>query len=258
MSGEMFGDPNSPDRHLDEESAKQLRAGSNHYRAYVGPPDRFDFMGATQFSLMFHLGLRDHHKVLDFGCGSLRLGRLLIPYLKKGGYHGIDPNKWLIEDGLTNELGSDAVKIKSPKFKHNTDFNCNVFDEKFDFIVAQSILTHTGLDLFNTFLESAKKSLKPDGMILFTYLPTHDINLPMPADGWHYPGCTRFHINTINSIMEETPLFGKKLPWYHSVTVWYCASLNADRIPSDEKLYHLTGAVFGQDQFKESLNKFIP
>ena len=53
-------------RNLSPENVKNLPAGSDHYRAYVGPPDRFDFMSATQFSLLFANGLRERHCVLDF------------------------------------------------------------------------------------------------------------------------------------------------------------------------------------------------
>jgi SAM-dependent methyltransferase len=58
------------------------------------------FMGATQFRLLTTLGLREHHSLLDFGCGSLRAGRLLIPYLLPGRYYGLEPNRCLIEDGI--------------------------------------------------------------------------------------------------------------------------------------------------------------
>ena len=47
-----------------------LKPGDKHYRAYIGPPLQYDFMGATQFRLLCSLGLRAHHQVLDLGCGS--------------------------------------------------------------------------------------------------------------------------------------------------------------------------------------------
>jgi hypothetical protein len=68
-------------RDLTDEQAKQLPIGTSHYMAYVGPASQYDLMAASQFALLTTLGLRDTNKVLDFGCGSLRLGRLLIPYL---------------------------------------------------------------------------------------------------------------------------------------------------------------------------------
>ena len=238
--------------------AQELIPGDNHYRAYVGPPDRYDFMGATQFALLFHLGLRDRHTVLDFGCGSMRLGRLLIPYLQKGGYHGLDPNKWLIEEGLNKELGDDAVRLKSPRFAHNDDFNCDVFNEKFDFIIAQSILTHTGVDLFKKFLETAAACLKPNGLVLFTVLHNKDEALPLPPDGWLYPDCTIFHPKTVQNILGESPLTGKLIPWYHKISYWYCAGFNEDMLPTDDQLQFLTGTVLRDEQLKASLKSRSP
>ena len=46
-----------------------------NYRTYVGPPERHDYMGSNQFRLLTALGLRSKHKLLDFGCGSLRAGK---------------------------------------------------------------------------------------------------------------------------------------------------------------------------------------
>src|ERR1700674_1277415 len=111
----------------------KLNPGDNHYMAYVGPPTQYDFMGATQFRLLCTLGLRANHYLLDFGCGSLRAGRLLINYLDHGRYFGIEPNKWLIEDAINNQVGKDLIHIKAPQFDNNSDFATNVFSEKFDF-----------------------------------------------------------------------------------------------------------------------------
>ena len=90
--------------------------GSHHYRAYVGPPDKYDIIGASQFNLMTSLGLRENHFLLDIGCGSLRGGRLFIPYLLSNHYYGIEPEEWLVQEGIKQNLGNDILKIKSPKF----------------------------------------------------------------------------------------------------------------------------------------------
>jgi len=89
-----------------------LRPGASHYRAYVGPPVDYDLVAAMSLGLLTTLGLRQQHQVLDIGCGSLRIGRLLIPYLNRGGYTGLEPNEWLVHDGIANEIGNDQVRIE--------------------------------------------------------------------------------------------------------------------------------------------------
>ena len=100
----------------------KLKPGDHDYMAYVGPPAQYDFMGATQFRLLCTLGLRAHHTLLDFGCGSLRAGRLIINYLDADKYFGIDPNKWLIEDCVVNQHGNDIIRIKKKRFDYNDDY----------------------------------------------------------------------------------------------------------------------------------------
>src|SRR5437763_10973182 len=71
----------SPDR---EDLGLGLKPGDPQYRAYVGPPEDYDLVAAMAFNLLTTLGLRQHHSLLDIGCGSLRIGRILIPYLNRG------------------------------------------------------------------------------------------------------------------------------------------------------------------------------
>src|SRR3990172_12495843 len=101
-----------------DDFGKSLPIGSRHYRAYVGPPEKYDLVAASQFNLLTWLGLRESHFLLDIGCGSLRAGRLFIPYLLPGHYFGIEPEQWLIEDGIKNELGPDILRVKRPVFRH--------------------------------------------------------------------------------------------------------------------------------------------
>src|SRR5262245_8442272 len=121
-----------------------LNAGDHHYKAYVGPPLQYDFMGETQFQLLCALGLSAEHSLLDFGCCSLRAGLFFIMYLEPGRYCGIDPNKWLIDDAIANQTGQDFIQIKKPRFDYNDQFQVDVFSTRFDFILAQSIFSHTG------------------------------------------------------------------------------------------------------------------
>jgi len=69
------------------------KPGDPHYRAFVGPPQDYDLIAAMTFGLLTSLGLRQHRSLLDVGCGSLRIGRLLIPYLNEAKYTAIEPEK---------------------------------------------------------------------------------------------------------------------------------------------------------------------
>ena len=147
------------DRSLDRNAARLLASGDAHYMAYVGPPDQYDLMGATQFRLLTTLGLRAFHSVLDFGCGSLRLGKLLIPYLDPGRYFGLEPNNWLIEDAIQNEIGEDLIRLKQPRFFNHNDFDASKCGSSFDFIVAQSIFSHAGIDVIEIAVKSMARCL---------------------------------------------------------------------------------------------------
>ena len=121
-----------------------LAAGDRHYRAYLGPPGYYDLIAAMTFNLLTTLGLRQHHTVLDFGCGSLRVGRLLIPYLNAGCYSGLEPNKWLVDEGLRRETGEDQIRIKAPRLLTASSPDALPARALFDFVVAQSVFSHAG------------------------------------------------------------------------------------------------------------------
>src|SRR5919201_4626085 len=141
-----------------------LKPGDPHYLAYVGPPEDYDLIAAMTFNLLTTLGLRQHHSLLDVGCGSLRIGRLLIPYLNRGKYFGVEPAEWLVTEGIKQELGETVVQTKRPTFFF-TDSPETVVRAKvsFDFALAQSIFSHCGLDLLSGRLAALSRALAEVG-----------------------------------------------------------------------------------------------
>ena len=206
------------------DEAAPSKAGDSDYRAYVGDPQNYDRVAALQFSLLTLAGLREQHRLLDVGCGSLRGGRLFIPYLRKGNYFGLEPNRWLVEKGIEQEIGNDQMKLKSPRFDYNAQFNLAVFGERFDFVLAQSIFSHTGLTQLGACLESVAKVLQPEGLLVATFVERHE---DLYEDEWVYPGLNQFRWQTIQDLCAGHGMHACKIDWPHPIQTWFIAAREA-------------------------------
>jgi cyclopropane fatty-acyl-phospholipid synthase-like methyltransferase len=195
-----------------------LKPGDTHYRAYVGPPEDYDLIAAMTFNLLTTLGLRQHHSLLDVGCGSLRIGRLLIPYLNRGKYFGVEPNEWLVKEGIRRELGQSLVEIKRPTFFF-TDSPEAIAQAKiaFNFAVAQSIFSHCGLDLIRGWLSAISRSLTDDAALVATFLIGEQ---DAAQTGWIYPDCVNYRPATLERAAADVNLQFEILDWKHPRQTW--------------------------------------
>jgi SAM-dependent methyltransferase len=195
-----------------------LKPGDPHYRAYVGPPEDYDLIAAMTFNLLTTLGLRQQHSLLDVGCGSLRIGRLLIPYLNRGKYFGVEPNEWLVEEGIRRELGKSLVEIKRATFFFS-DSPETITQAKisFDFALAQSVFSHSGLDLIENWLSAISRSLAEDGALVATFLPGEEDS---PTKGWVYPECVNYRLTTMRQAAADAGLRFELLDWKHPRQTW--------------------------------------
>lgn len=207
-------------------SEEQLRglglpAGAHHYRAYVGVPERYDELAALQFKVLTDLGLREYHKVLEVGCGSLRFGRLLLPYLLPGRYVGVEPEQWLVQDGIRHELGETIISLKKPQFCFDRECDFRHFERAFDYIMLQSVITHAPFD----WIERCARRLSvvlanPDGVLVGTYL---DGAADYRGKGWAYPDCIPYRRQTLQELFASVGLAWRTLDQYpHPAAVtWF-------------------------------------
>jgi hypothetical protein len=186
--------------------------GDNHYRAFIGPPQNYDVFAHMQFSLMTLLGLREHHKLLDIGCGSLRPGKLFIMYLLAGGYRGIEPEKWLVDEGIEREIGAELLERKQPRFAHARDFPCASFGEQFDFVLAHSIFSHASVQQVRQCFANVRSTMKATSIFAASFLEGES---DYAGDDWVYPGCVRFRAETIERLAREAGLSSRRLDWFH-------------------------------------------
>ncbi len=203
-----------------------LNAGDPHYRAYVGPPADYDLIAAMCFGLLTSLGLRGRHRLLDVGCGSLRLGRLIIPYLNAGNYCGMEPNQWLVNEGLAQELGREIVALKQPEFFYTDSVAQMGQAGVFDFAIAQSIFSHCGPDLLQQHLSGIFDALGPAGALLATYVIGESDSTDV---GWVYPGCVTYTEQRMGQAAAQAGYACYPLDWLHPRQRWaLCAKPGFD------------------------------
>jgi SAM-dependent methyltransferase len=203
-------------------------------------------MGATQFALLFALGLRENHTLCDVGCGSLRAGRLLIPYLAPGNYCGIEPRTEVLEDGLRYEIGDDVVAMRRPRFNDAEDMGTARFGMPFDFVLAQSIFSHTYLDLARTGLRGIEGGLGPNGLLVATFyerfpvvLPAGNAHRPEGGSGWRYPGAIAFTWREWKQLLQQEGFAAKRIRWAHLRQTWFVAA----RIGNEARIHEAVNGM---------------
>ncbi|MCH8025204.1 MAG: class I SAM-dependent methyltransferase [Chloroflexi bacterium] len=213
------------------EQGRDLPIGARHHRAYVGAAEGYDISGALQFNILTFLGLRQDHYLLDIGCGSLRGGRLSMSYLEPERYYGIEPEEWLIEEGIANEVGQDLIDLKRPAFSNDSTFTLTTFGRQFDFILAQSIFSHASRSQIERCLSQAKQVMAPNALFAATFVQGEQ---DYEGDGWVYPGCVSYSLERMTALAEEQGLACQTIEWPHPAQqtwVVYSHSENACRIP---------------------------
>jgi SAM-dependent methyltransferase len=197
------------------------------YKSYVGPADKFELIGRTQFEHLRHWGLAANHYVLDIGCGSLRGGRFAIKILEPEHYYGVDPNQWLIDDGIKHELGAQLLRLKRPVFSNDAEFNLSVFGREFDFLMAQSIFSHTPQAQMRKILAEAAKVMHEKSIFLATYFPGETDYI---GTEWRYPDGVKFTFERVRAYAAEARLECAPVNWFHPAQQWlvFYHSSNSD------------------------------
>jgi SAM-dependent methyltransferase len=186
--------------------------GSRHYRAWIGATQTYDIFSHMQFSLMTLLGMRQEHTLLDIGCGSLRAGKLFIVYLLPERYFGIEPEQWLVEEGLERELGAELAAKKKPRFLYTSEFSCTEFGVQFDFAIAQSIFSHASVAQIRRCLSQVRQCLKPGALFAASFVEGDE---DYDGEAWVYPETIRYRAATMERLAAEAGLECRRVEWFH-------------------------------------------
>jgi SAM-dependent methyltransferase len=141
----------------------------------------FEAFGILQREILIRYGLQPTDYVIDIGCGSGRLANGLSPYLT-GKYLGIDVVPDLVDHARNLVSRSDwrfevAGGLEIPERASRADLVCFF-----------SVFTHLLHEQSYTYLQEARRVLKPGGLIVFSFL-----EFAMP-----------FHWNVFKTMLENS------------------------------------------------------
>jgi hypothetical protein len=181
------------------ELGKRIVNDTGHYAG--GPAHDFEIVGRHTFQTLLAGGLLPSHRVLDFGCGSLRNGYWLMRFLDSGNYYGIEPVEKGVRAGLKHLIGPELEAFKKPTFRFTTDNDISAFGVPFDFVVARSILSHTCPGMLHQMLKTFASSC-PDGVLYGSYW-RHDLPRGGNIPWWRLwdrsqPAVARYHNMAVN------------------------------------------------------------
>ncbi len=158
------------------------------------PPRRLDFVGHSEFAatgeeFLGHFvelgGLQPHHAVLDVGCRAGGMARALAGYLSDdGSYDSLDVNREAIgrcrrRYARHPNFHFKVADLYSRRYnpsgaRRASEYRFPYEDERFDFAILASVLTHLLEDDAERYLSELGRVLRPGGRALTTWFLLED------------------------------------------------------------------------------------
>lgn len=149
--------------------------------------------------------LADFSRILDFGCGSGRILRWLLPNVSKAELTGTDPDKDAVDWCSKNARGANFfVGSQKPPLKRASG--------SFDLILAISIFTHFDIDMQKLWMAELTRLLCPNGILIASFHGTGLISGTEHPEG----NLEDFHFNDDGSWARFFPDYDQFGTAFHS------------------------------------------
>ncbi|CAN8269668.1 unnamed protein product [Cochlearia groenlandica] len=138
---------------------------SNYGEPWAGGRDVFEFLAQSS-------NLKPSSRVLEIGCGTLRVGLHFIRYLNPNRFHCLEKDELSLMAALRYELPSQGLLHKRPVIVRGEDMEFSKFGSgvTYDLIYASAVFLHMPDKLVWSGLERLVEKLKPyDGRIYVSH-----------------------------------------------------------------------------------------
>ncbi len=147
------------------------------HRDIVG--GRWEETGRLQMAILRREGLLPRHRLLDIGCGSLRLGCKAVPYLEPGHYWGTDLSGALMQRGHQTEL-ADPDRLPPAQLVEDADFAFPGIPDGIDYAMAFGLFTHLPGPHLALALCNIRKAFPRLNRLIFTCFLAPDAGADLP------------------------------------------------------------------------------
>jgi SAM-dependent methyltransferase len=158
------------ERRFDDPERVREFVEEKKHRSLVGLA--WDTMGELQLKLLRDNGLQPEHKVLDIGCGCLRAGVKIIPYLEPDHYFGIDARQPLLNVGFKRELsraGIDTRMNRENLYTSAVAEHARLPEDSIDAGLCIQVMTHYPLNFLRIMLLNAAKYFKSGAKLYVSF-----------------------------------------------------------------------------------------
>ena len=134
----------------------------------------WDKSASRQLERLKRYGMQPHHTLFEFGCGQMRGGRYSVAYLQAGNFFGNDISPEVLKEA-NNVLELEGLKEKNASLflTNNLSFD-EVAGKKFDFIHAQSVLSHMPPEDIETLFKNVKKIMHKESQFIASFFLSKD------------------------------------------------------------------------------------
>jgi len=181
-AGISFAEYNAHKHHRD------ISAGGSHYSLGANLRDDSVKTGEEKARYYFKaMSLKPGNRVIDYGCGSLRIGGHFIRFLEPGGYYGLDVISGFYEIGA-QLIGERLVREKQPRLAVISDDS--VADaERFeaDHVFSAAVCVHVHPDETQAYFHNLERLVAKPGARLFFNAAVADEPIRFRYDSWAWP-----------------------------------------------------------------------
>ncbi len=140
-----------------------------NYIVHLNPNWGLNLERESQLHYLKSKGMKSNHFFLDYGCGAISAGQFFINFLDSKKYIGLDISELVISEAKKRVL-SFNLQNKKPQFiLAKEGFFESLTYKKFDFIWAQSVLTHMPPQSVDSMFKQLKPYFAKSTCFFFTF-----------------------------------------------------------------------------------------